>query len=328
MQNKFLKGPVIAIAGPTASGKSSLAIRIAQKYGGEIVGCDSMQIYKKMDIGTAKPTPSERALAVHHLVDFADPSVAYSCADYVADADPVIDDILSRGRLPVICGGTGLYLETLLYERPFGESGGKSGLRDELAAEAGKEGGKHALWLKLSEIDPEAAAATHENNVRRVIRALELYYTTGKTKTELEKDSGKPRYDALVIALHTPDRAVQNRRIEERAGLMMEGGLIEETRMLLDEGIFEKNSTAAQAIGYKEILGCIRGGMTRDEALERLVIATRQYAKRQDTWFGGRDYAKRIDITEEQPDPFAEACGLIDEFLEKRKASGLTDRKA
>lgn len=315
-----LPGPLIAIAGPTASGKSALAIRLALKYGGEIVGCDSMQIYREMDIGTAKPTAEEMAAVPHHLVGFADPSVPYSCADYVADADRAVTDILGRGRLPVVCGGTGLYLETLLYSRPFSESGGRTDIRDRLTAEAEAEGGKHALWERLKQIDPASAEAVHENNVRRVIRALELYCTTGKTKTELEKNSGEPRYDALCIALHTPDRCIQNARIEKRAAAMLRSGLIEETRRLRDAGIFEKNTTAAQAIGYKEILGYLDGTETPARAEERLCIATRQYAKRQDTWFGGRRYMNIIDITAENPDPFEAACGRIDMFLESRKA--------
>lgn len=310
---------IIAVAGPTASGKSSLAMKLSERFGAEIVCCDSMQIYKGMDIGTAKPTCEDRRKIPHHMVDFLDPSVKYSCADYASDADKCIAEIHSRGTLPLLCGGTGLYLDSLLFERPFSESIGESDVRERLTAEAEKDGAE-AMWKRLEAVDPQSAAATHQNNVRRVIRALEIYELTGKKKSELDALPSLKKYDACVLILHTPDRALQNRRIEERTEIMLREGLIEETQRLLESGALAQNNTATQAIGYKEILGYVRGECTLDEAKEKLIIATRQYAKRQDTWFSGaqyRDYAHRIEITEENPDPFPCAESLVNEFLEK-----------
>lgn len=308
------KLPLLAVVGPTASGKSALAVRLALALGGEIVGCDSMQIYREMDIGTAKPTAEERAAVPHHLVDFLDPTAdaGYSCADYAADAVRAVADIHRRGKLPVVCGGTGLYLDSLLFERAWDESEGKSGIRERLAREA-EEKGAHELWLRLSRVDPESAAKTHENNVRRVIRALEIYEQTGRTKSELDRVGGQARYDALVIGLRRPDRAEQNRRIEARVDEMLREGLEAETERLLRAGVFEKNRTAAQAIGYKEMLGCVRGECTTASCREALVIATRQYAKRQMTWFGAKSYVRWIDVTDGSTDVCAEALRLVRE---------------
>jgi tRNA dimethylallyltransferase len=314
-----LKGPVVAVAGPTASGKSRVAMSLALKFGGEIVGCDSMQIYRGMDIGTAKPSAAEMAAVRHHMIDVADPHEVFSTAEYVKGAEEAIDGILSRGRLPVICGGTGLYLESLLFERTFGVSPGATPLREELKAEASSPEGRQALMERLREVDPESAAALHGNDVRRIIRALEIYHSTGRKKSDLDRESGRPRYRALVLVLHTPDRAEQNRRIALRAAEMMRNGLPEETARLDAEGVFESNLTAAQAIGYKEILGFVRGGSSEAEATEKLIVATRRYAKRQDTWFGNRPYATRIDITPEAPDPLPGAERLVCEFLSDAK---------
>ncbi len=304
---------VVAICGPTASGKSDIAILIAERFGGEIVSCDSMQVYRTMDIGTAKPSPADMARVPHHMIDVIDPDVPYSCAEYATAAEAAVEDILSRGRLPVICGGTGLYLEALLFEHPFDSCPGISGLRDELLNFA-EEHGAHALWERLREVDPESAAAIHENNIRRVVRAIEIYETTGVPKSRSDLGAGKPRYDSLVIYLKTFDRNLREERIRTRAVSMFERGLAEETRRLLDAGIFEKNRTAAGAIGYKETVGYVTGEVTREEALERLVTATRRYAKRQDTWFGHRPYA--IPVRADGPDrPLDECRCLITGFL-------------
>ena len=316
------KPGIIAVGGPTASGKSDLAIKLALEFGGEIVCCDSMQIYRGMDIGTAKPTREERALVPHHMVDFRDPREPYSVADYEADAVKCIKDILDRGRLPVVCGGTGLYLDSLLFEKPWNQSSGRTEVRDRLEARAAAAGGVHALWEELNAADPESAAAIHENNVRRVIRALEIYETTGRRKSELDRESGTPRYEALVLVLHRSDRAEQNARIEKRVGRMFAEGLVEETRRLLDGGVFACNSTAAQAIGYKEILGYLGGSMTESQAKENLVIATRRYAKRQDTWFLHRPYSRIIEIGNDSPDPYPEARELAAGFIGGGKIKG------
>lgn len=310
-----MKNKIIAVAGHTASGKTSLAIRLAEILGGEIVCCDSMQIYRVMDIGTAKPTPEELARVPHHMVDFVDPMREYSCAEYAEDAERAIKDIISRGKLPVICGGTGLYLDTLLFERPFDECGGRSDVRERLAAEA-EELGAHALHEKLREVDPESAEKIHENNLRRVIRALEIYETTGRKKSELDAIPSPAKYDFLAFELRRTDMDERYARIEKRCDDMIAAGLLEETKKLLDMGIFEKNPTAAQAIGYKEMLGCVRGEMDLSEARERLCVATRRYAKRQVTWFSAKNYIETVGLTDSMPDPTDALAAKVREWLE------------
>lgn len=310
-----MKNKIIAVAGHTASGKTSLAIRLAEILGGEIVCCDSMQIYRVMDIGTAKPTPEELARVPHHMVDFVDPMREYSCAEYAEDAERAIKDIISRGKLPVICGGTGLYLDTLLFERPFDECGGRSDVRERLAAEA-EELGAHALHEKLREVDPESAEKIHENNLRRVIRALEIYETTGRKKSELDAIPSPAKYDFLAFELRRTDMDERYARIEKRCDDMIAAGLLDETKKLLDMGIFEKNPTAAQAIGYKEMLGCVRGEVDISEARERLCIATRRYAKRQVTWFSAKNYIETVGLTDSMPDPTDALAAKVREWLE------------
>lgn len=305
---------VVAVAGPTASGKSDLALRLCREFGGEIVCCDSMQIYRYMDIGTAKPTAAERAEIPHHMCDFLDPGTAYSAADYSADAKKCIDDVIARGRLPVICGGTGLYLDSLLFERPWEEAPGRTGVRERLEREAAEKGNR-ALWERLREVDPETAGKTHENNIRRVIRALELCELTGVPKSELDRRSGNARYGFLCLVLHRNDRSEQNARIERRVDAMLASGLEAETRMLDGMGVFTEGQTASQAIGYKEMLGYLHGEATLADARERIIVATRQYAKRQDTWFLHKDYSDVIEISAESPDPYPEACGKVRSFL-------------
>lgn len=312
-----MKPRIIAVAGHTASGKTGLAISIAERLCGEIVCCDSMQIYRLMDIGTAKPTPEELARVPHHVVDFVDPMREYSCAEYALDAAKAIDDILSRGKLPVVCGGTGLYLDSLLFERPFDECGGRSDVRERLNAEAEAEGGAHALYLRLCEVDPQSAVKIHENNVRRVIRALEIFETTGKRKSELDALESPPKYDFRAFELRRTDMNERYARIEQRCREMISAGLLGETEMLMKMGIFEKNPTAAQAIGYKEMLGCVRGEMSIEDALERLCIATRQYAKRQVTWFGAKKYIETVEITPSSPDPCDRICAEVSDWLNK-----------
>ncbi len=309
--------PLLAIVGATASGKSSLAMRLAAVLDTEIIACDSMQIYEKMDVGTAKPTREEQAAVAHHMIDFLPPDTPFSCAEYAERALVAADEIHARGNLPMVVGGTGLYLDSLLFERPYAVSEGASELRDELA-EFAKANGAHALWLELSRIDPESAEKTHENNVRRVIRAIEIYKTTGIPKSQLDKTGGRARFDHAVVCLRYPDRATLWKRIEKRVDIMLADGLLEETRELLRLGVFDNpDSTAAKAIGYKEMLGYIRGEMSLAECREALIIATRQYAKRQMTWFGAKDYVNMIDVTEDAPDPYERALNIAMRLLEK-----------
>ena len=312
----MIKPKIIAVVGHTASGKTGLAIELAERLHGEIVCCDSMQIYREMDIGTAKPTSEELARVPHHTVDFVDPMRPYSCADYAADAENAINDILSRGKLPVICGGTGLYLDTLLFERPFDECGGRSHIRERLEREA-RELGAHELHLRLQQVDPASAEKIHENNVRRVIRALEIFETTGKKKSELDALASPAKYDFLAFELRRTDMNERYARIEARVDEMLASGLLEETKKLLNMGIFEKNPTAAQAIGYKEILGHVRGDMSLADARERLCIATRQYAKRQVTWFSAKSYIETVELNPAVSNPTDALVSRVLEWLDK-----------
>ena len=288
---------IYAVVGPTASGKSGLALELARRHGGEIISCDSMQIYKRMNIGTAKPTADEQREIRHHLIDVVEPDVAFSCEDYVSLASDAIEDCARRGKMPIICGGTGLYLDALLRGGNSAPSVDTSDIRRELTERAEREGAM-ALHSELMRVDPESAAATHPNNIKRVIRALEIYYSCGISKSLLDKQSKelKSPYDASVIGLRYENREVLYGRIERRVDEMMSGGLLDETRALMSEGVFEKNKTAAQAIGYKELLGAIRGEESLESAVAELKTATRRYAKRQMTWFSAKDYVCWLDV--------------------------------
>ena len=288
---------IYAIVGPTASGKSALALEMAERCGGEIVSCDSMQIYKRMNIGTAKPTAEEMARVPHHMIDVAEPTESFSCADFVDMADGIIRDIHKRGKKPIICGGTGLYLDSLIRGSDFKEGITDEALRESLM-EFARENGAEALHRELERIDPESAAEIHPNNVKRVARAIEIYRLGGVTKTELDRNSkqAENRFDLRCVGLFYPNRETLYSRIEKRVDMMMDEGLERETRELLSEGVFDKNATAAQAIGYKELLAYIKGEESLSVAVDRLKTATRRYAKRQITWFGAKDYVDRINV--------------------------------
>ena len=288
------KTEILAIVGPTASGKSALALELAKRLGGEIVCCDSMQIYRGMDIGTAKPTKKERALVPHHLFDIAEPEEDFSAMDYAALAEKAILEISARGRLPVLCGGTGLYLDALL--RPEAETpGADPAYRAELQSLAEREGNE-ALHRRLSLLDPESAEATHPNNVRRVIRALEIYHQTGVPKSEWDRRSREQemRFSATVLGLSYENRTLLYERIDRRVEAMLEDGLVEEARALMARGVFERSRTAAGAIGYKELLPYLRGECSLEAAVEELKTATRRYAKRQMTWFSAKPYVQWV----------------------------------
>lgn len=285
----------IAVVGCTASGKSALAMEICKRHDGELISMDSMQIYRGMDVGTAKPTLSERAEVVHHMIDVVDPCQSYSCGSYVEAATRIIEKVSACGKLPVLCGGTGLYLDGLL-RGGFGENFADPTVRAALEDEADCLGAV-ALHRRLSEVDPESAAVTHPNNVKRVIRALEIYLVSGKTKTELDEQSrsAQPAVDALVFGIRYNDREVLYNRIERRVDQMLQDGLVEETERLWRAGVFETNATAAGAIGYKEILPYLQGKVSLKAAAEDLKTATRRYAKRQMTWFYAKPYVTWID---------------------------------
>ena len=285
------KPRIIAVVGPTASGKSALAEELALRLGGEVVSCDSMQVYREMNIGTAKPTAADRARVPYHLLDVAEPEQDFSAVDYQVMAEEAVRDILSRGKLPVFCGGTGLYLDAFLRGVPE-SPGGDEALRIRLAAEADALGVQQ-LHARLAAVDPDAAAAIPPTNLRRVIRALEMYELTGVTKTEwdLRSRSQPLKYDATVIYLTYTDRQLLYRRIEERVDAMLAEGLVEEAALLDARGVFAVSRTAAAAIGYKELLPYLHGECALSFAVDALKQATRRYAKRQITWFSAKDYA-------------------------------------
>ncbi len=291
------KPRILAVVGCTASGKTALSVELAIRMGGEIVSCDSMQIYREMDIGTAKPDMAERRGVPHHLMDFVDPRDprGYSCADYVRDARAAVADILARGKLPILCGGTGLYLDAFLRGGTFEVTDTDPALRAELSAMAEREGAE-AVHAILRELDPEAAEATHPNNVKRVIRAIEICRTTGQKKSELDRASSavESPYDATVIGLDYTDRTILYDRINRRVDLMLAAGLVEETRRLRASGVFDLCPTAAQAIGYKELFPYLDGTATLVEVAEVLKLATRRYAKRQLTWFRAKDLVEWV----------------------------------
>lgn len=277
------KPKIICVVGPTASGKTAYAIQLAKKMDGEVVSCDSMQIYQEMTIGTAKPTKEEMQGIPHHMLDFVSPMTNYSVADFVTDAKVCIDDILSRGKLPVLCGGTGLYIDSLLGGICFADDVCDEAYRQELKTMAEQQG-KEAVHALLKEADPKAAEEVHPNNLKRVIRTLEIIKTSGKTKAEYDRDSRQePCYDAVIYGMEW-EREELYRRIDLRVDRMIEEGLIEEVQHLLNQGI-PKNATAMQAIGYKELIGYLDGDCTLEEAIEVIKRETRRYAKRQLTWF-------------------------------------------
>ena len=276
------KIPVLAVVGPTASGKTALSIALAKALDGEIISADSMQIYKGMDIASAKPTKEERAGIPHHMMGVVSPETPYSVADYVKDAGKAIADVWNRKKCPILVGGTGLYVDSLLSGTRFIPSPTDLELRKELQAQYDALGGE-AMLQKLKAFDPESAARLHPNNNKRIIRAFEVYRLTGKTMTEaLENSHSEPsRYKPVYIGINFADRAVLYDRINRRVDLMLENGLLDEAKDFFEH----TNATAAQAIGYKELKPYFDGEVTLDEAEERLKQVTRNYAKRQLTWF-------------------------------------------
>ena len=275
---------IICIAGPTASGKTSLAVALAKALDGEVVSCDSMQIYKYMDIGTAKPTPEEMAGIPHHMLDVAEPTEDFSVSRYCELATPIVDDIVARGKVALIAGGTGLYMDALIRGNSFAPYP-STGMREKLEAQADREGMEAMLQL-LASIDPDSATRLHVADRKRVLRALEVYYETGTTITEHNRltQLQPPRYTPLWFALEDQDRQDLYHRIDRRVEIMLEMGLMEEIKALLERGIPEK-CTAMQAIGYKEFLGVLNNTCSLQVATEQVQQSSRHYAKRQLTWF-------------------------------------------
>ena len=280
-----MKPNILVICGPTASGKTALAAELALRFGGEVVSADSMQVYRRMDIGTAKPTRSEQRGVPHHMIDVAEPEENYSVARYVADAVPIVDGILARGKLPIIAGGTGLYIDHLVAGRQFAPFQPDSGLRPQLQARA-REEGLPALYAQLAQVDPDAAGIIHPNDEKRIIRALEVFLSTGKPLSQHDRESRAlpSRYTPLTIALNFAQRPHLWERIDRRVDQMMAQGLEGEVRALLESGI-PPDCTAMQAIGYKELAAAIRSGRPAADGAEEVKLRSRQYAKRQLTWF-------------------------------------------
>ena len=275
---------IICIAGPTASGKTALAVELAKITNGEIISCDSMQIYRRMDIGTAKPTEEEKQGIVHHMIDICEPDEDFSVSRYCGMATPILDDILAQGKTAIIAGGTGLYMDSLIKGNDFAPFP-STGMREKLEAQADREGMEAMLSL-LNSIDPEAAAKLHLADRKRIIRALEVYYETGETITahNLRTQSIPPRYSPLWIGLDFDPREELYRRIDLRVDIMLQQGLVDEIRELLASGIPAK-STAMQAIGYKEFVAALSGCGTIEAAAEEVKKSSRHYGKRQLTWF-------------------------------------------
>ena len=302
---------ILVICGPTASGKTALAVELALLLGGEVVSADSMQIYRGMTVGTAAPTEAEMQGVPHHMIAVAEPSEQWSAAEYVTKATPIVDDILSRGKLPILVGGTGLWMDSLI--RGHGFAGGHAGgeVRRELETRFDRDG-IEPLLAELRQVDPESAARLHPADTKRILRALEVYLETGETISAHNAATRQlpPRYDAVWIGLQFADRADMKALIDRRVDKMAEEGLLEEVQALLAMGL-PRNATAMQAIGYKEFLGVLDGTLTEQEALELVKLRSRQYAKRQLTWLRrnpaihwiywekDRDFARALQISTE-----------------------------
>lgn len=313
----------LSITGPTASGKTGISLELSKKHDIEIISSDSMQIYRGMNIGTAKATKEEQSAVKHHLIDFLSPTENYSAQSYRADALRVAREIHSRGKLPVFVGGTGLYIDTLI--RKSGENIPESDpeYREKILSSLRSDEDITALWERLYSVDPESAGKIHKNNVKRVIRALEIYDKTGSPKSELDKLLSEPSDDIdigmITIDFHNRDNLYV--RVDRRVDLMMEEGLLDEVKCLYEGGLLIPGTTASQAIGYKEIVDYLEDRCTLTEAIEKIKLSSRRYAKRQLTWFRHVKDAVRIyrdtedgrmkDITQ----LLSEVSSLADELI-------------
>ena len=303
------KHPVVAVVGPTATGKTALGVALAQHFSGEVISCDSMQIYKGLDVGTAKVTPEETCGIPHHGVDILTPDKPFSVADFTAMAGRLEREISARGALPILVGGTGLYVQSFLNGVRFTEEKAPAGLREQLAAELAEKGGT-AMYEELRQVDPEAAAAIHPNNQVRVLRALEHYRATGKKLSEQKAESLPPEkpYRSLILGLDFPDRAALYRRID-----LLEAGILPEAELVWQNR--ETYRTAAQAIGYKEFFPYFEGAASLEACTDKLKQASRNYAKRQLTWFRHMEGVVWLDAG--APDVRQTAIRTVSEFLAK-----------
>lgn len=303
---------VVAVGGPTATGKTALSVALAQRFGGEIISADSMQIYRGLDIGTAKATPAERQGVPHHLLDILPPEQPYSVADFTAAAGPLVEEITARGHLPLVVGGTGLYITSLLNGVAFAPEKTDPALRQALQREAAERGGE-ALYRELQAADPAYAAKLHPNNLTRVIRALELYRATGRRMSDAQRDALPPRppYRSLCLCLTCRDRAALYQRIDRRVDRMVAEGVLAEAEQVWRNR--QTYRTAAQAIGYKEFFPYFEGEMPLNDCVNRLKQATRRYAKRQLTWFRHQNDA--VWLYTDEPGAEEEACRQVERFL-------------
>lgn len=279
--------PVLLLFGPTASGKTALSLDLAERFHGEIISADSMQIYRGMDIGTAKASNAERARIPHHCIDLCDICTPFSVAEYRKAALAAIEDIHARGKLPIVTGGTGLYFDALLYVPSYGQAAGDPALRSALQARVETEGAQ-ALHEQLQAIDPASAARIHANDEKRIIRALEIHFSTGKRPSEVRTRLPNPDFRFHSFFINYESRADLYEACDRRAAQMIEAGLVAEVCLLLEAGLAE-SPTASQAIGYKELIDHVRGETSLSDALELIQKRTRNYAKRQITWFSKMD---------------------------------------
>lgn len=278
----MLKPKVIVIGGPTASGKTALSIELAKTINGEIVSADSMQIYKEMNIGTAKPDEDEKQNIKHYMLDIINPNERYSVADYKRDAKNAIREIISKGKIPIVAGGTGLYIDSLIYEIEYAEIDFDIEYRKQLEERVEKEG-LEKLYKEAEKIDQEAIEKISVNDKKRILRILEIYHQTGKTKTEIEKESRKkPEFDYKMFAIDM-NREILYERINKRVDLMIEEGLIEEVKKIYEK--YKEFPTAMQALGYKEVVEYLDKKVSKEEMIEKIKMESRRYAKRQLTWF-------------------------------------------
>ena len=308
------KNKIIVICGPTASGKTGLSLLLAQKFNGEIISADSMQIYKKLDIGTAKATKEEQAVAPHHLVDILEPDQPYNVQQFVEMASKAIEDISSRGKTPILAGGTGLYIESLINGIKFSDQPDNTEIKQKLQQELA-ENGKEYMYNILNSIDPEYAATVHPNNTVRVIRAIEIYRLTGKTMSQQLKESkpGEKPYDVLLLGLTFEDRQKLYSNINLRVDVMMDEGLLPEAEYVYKNK--DSFKTCTSAIGYKEFFPYFEGTSSLDECVEKLKQASRNYAKRQLTWFNRMQEVNWLHI--DKVNYKDKAVEMAAEFLER-----------
>ena len=314
MNERENKKPLLVIVGPTASGKTSLSIELAKKYNGEIISADSMQVYKEMNIGTAKPDMEERQGIAHHMMDVVSVCDEYTVGQYQKQATECIEDVYNRDKQPILCGGTGLYIRSILHPMQFSNAQGNPKIRQDLQEFVDRYGNE-ALHLKLEKVDPESAQRLHQNDVKRVVRALEIFELTGQPYSSYNRNfqslESEDKYRALIIGLQWP-RDILVERIRKRIENMVDDGLIEEAKMVYNLHL-PANIPSLQGIGYRQLFPYFEGRCSKEKAMEDIFIQSRQYAKRQMTWFRNQEKVCWIDACSE--DVYTKAQMLVEAFL-------------